>query len=198
MRLVLVPIATLVIAATAAPAQAPTAGGSEELVEKFIAVLPDSRRLHLIDRTPNPALLEPFSRLNPGREEEIRTVLSDAQACISEARNAATLDFLRNVARSLGDEKLRRVIAFYTGPDLARIELLLRRSGRREALSPEEAAELERLKLHYALDDYHAAFNLRLPDLADVPRASECSRSAFARLERSGIRVRRDSPATPR
>src|SRR5262245_39921410 len=109
----------LLLAGLFAVAAEPTPGpASEAVVDRFIAVLPDTQRLARVDRSADAAELERLSQLNPGREADVRRLLEDQAGCAGAARNGEMNRTLRAVARQLGDEKVLRMIRFYEGGDM--------------------------------------------------------------------------------
>jgi hypothetical protein len=197
MRLLLSALALFAPAAAPASAQNPAGSVSDALIERFISVTPESRRLRSVDRTPDPGWLEVYSRLNPGREDEIRAILGEAQACFSEARNRALLDMMKDAARGLGEHRLNRLIELFTGPDFEQLKPIMLRLDNGDTLSPAESAELERLKQAYPIMDYYRALNRGEESLGIPPATVPCSRAAHEKFERNGIQIPRAPGAPP-
>lgn len=170
---------------------------SEALVDRLVSVLPDRPLSWPVESRVDPTLIGILGRLNPGREEEIRTVLTENQICVSRARNAFLVDFIKRALRSLGDDKVRRMIDLFTGPDLARLKLLILKTDKRQPLSPTESEELAALKNAYPIDDYYWAIKSRSEELADLSWGSHCR--GWEELERRGMRIRsKPPPSGPR
>ena len=118
---------------------------SPELVDRFIAALPERQRpLGAVD----PAELARFAQLNPGREGDIRPILESHARCTAPIREASTQRMLRLVAGRLGTSNIEALVRFYEGPDLARFGALAEKADK----SAEENAEFERLQRAYPLE----------------------------------------------
>ena len=134
----------VLIAAALSLAQA-EAPPSPQLVERFIAALPE--RQNPIGQV-DPAELARFAQLNPGREGDIHPILEAHARCTAPVREASTNLMLRLVAARLGTTSVEALIRFYEGPDLLRFGALAAKTDR----SAEENAELERLQRAYPLE----------------------------------------------
>jgi hypothetical protein len=123
---------------------------SPDLVERFIAALPEPRRpLNEVD----PAALARLTELNPGREADLRAILQTHAGCTAPLMSASTARMIRHVAATLGSANVEALIRFYRGPDLARFGALAEKADK----SPEETAELERLQRAYPFEAFMEA-----------------------------------------
>ena len=142
----------LLIAAQAPPGrgQAPADPPSEALIDKFVSVLPDRVR----NRSTVPYELRRLTALNPGREADVRAIFEADPACAA-AIESGLLHILREVARGLGEARLRRMIAFYASPDLDEFEALVRRVEGNPSPSEADKAAWEKLFATYPLADFY-------------------------------------------
>ncbi|MGZ8349261.1 MAG: hypothetical protein ACXWU2_04465 [Allosphingosinicella sp.] len=169
-------------AVQSAPAPAPS---SEALVDQFLRVIPDAELFNRVDRTADPTELQRLGQFNPGRTDDIRPVLETYAGCVGPPRNRMTVHVLRTVARGIGDEKLRRLIAFYQSPDAATLNRL---ASRTTTLSAAEQAEIERITSAYPLAEFAAAMRPNNPafwqqdQVAEILRCDGERDQAFARL----------------
>ena len=125
---------------------------SPELVDRFIAALPDRQRpMDEID----PAALERLVQLNPGREVDLRPILQAHASCIAPLTQASTDRMLRHVAARLGVANIEALIRFYQGPDLARFGALAEKTDKDAA----ESAEFERLIRAYPVEAFMDAMH---------------------------------------
>ena len=123
---------------------------SPELVDRFIASLPDRQRV--MDEI-DPAEMERFARLNPGRESDLRPILQAHATCLLPSTQASTDRMLRQVAARLGVANVEALIRFYQGPDLARFGALAEKTDK----NPAESAEFERLIGDYPVEAFMEA-----------------------------------------
>jgi len=131
-------------AATAAqvppPAQ-PPAPVSEALLDEFLAALPHQEEWKM-GTDPDAQELARIGALNPGREKDVRAVLTESARCTNPAVEAATRRALRVVGTKLGAEKLRRLIAFFRSDDLRRFDAIdaqLQKGAKLSAAQEEDA-----------------------------------------------------------
>lgn len=150
-------LAALLIALQAQPAsaQAPDAP-SAALVERFIAALPDREALAAAGAELDSTELARLSALNPGREAQLRAILRRNAGCTGPVIAAGSLRVFRTIAGNLGEDGVRRLIAFYEGPDYAAFAALAARM--KDAPKPEakDKAALDRLMRAYPLDALNA------------------------------------------
>jgi hypothetical protein len=172
--------AALALQSLAAAAQPPKpAPASEAAIDGLIAVLPDAALLTTVDRKADPAQLERLTGFNPGRADEIRPILETYQTCISLVVNESTLAMIRGVATQLGEAQVKRLTAFYGGPDFARFKELTDRSNRGETLSAADTAVLGGMFARYPIARYRDAVQQRMDAMAqDAPlitKLTKCS-----------------------
>ncbi|MGA9582567.1 MAG: hypothetical protein WBR13_11440 [Allosphingosinicella sp.] len=187
-------IAAALLALQAQPlaAQAPPVAPSEALIDRFIAVIPDRDEF---DRPPSeidPAELSGLVALNPGKEAQVRSILKANLACTGPAVVAGSHRMLRTVARELGEEKLKRLVAFYAGPDYAAFESLAARMEGRADPSDEDKAALAKLMAAYPLQAFLDQMN-RAPEIiaADegfMAAATKCATEQMEALEAAGLK----------
>lgn len=159
---------------------------SPELVDRFIAVLPDRQRpLDEVD----PADLERLVHLNPGREAAVRPILQGHVGCTAPLMRASTDRMLHQVATHLGAANVEALIRFYQGPDLARFGILAEKADK----SPEESAEFERLLRTYPMqafmDAMQAASTSAFFDEAFFEALNACDRARTEALARANLRA---------
>jgi hypothetical protein len=173
-----------------APAEAPTAPASEALVERFMTVIPEADRLNQVDRAADPQELARLGRLNAGRSDEIRPVLEAFAACQSPINNELARTGLRAVARSLGDARLSRLIAFYQSDDFRRLDAIVQRANRGESMTAADEVEAARIMEAYSVADFNATMErvltetylARQDEMAALTRCEEEKRAALERL----------------
>ena len=184
--------ALLALQAGPAPAQAPDAPPNSELVERFIAVLPDRAEIDADSAEVDPAELSAISALNPGKEAQVRSILEANLACSNQAISAGTLRMLRTVARDLGEAKVTRLISFYEGPDYAAFETLGLRMAGSATPAAEDRAAMAKLMETYPLQDWLDRLN-QAPEIiaADegfMSAAMSCAEQQMKALEAAGLK----------
>jgi len=118
---------------------------SPELVDRFIASLPDRQRTaEAIDSE----ALSRLVALNPGREADIRPILRAHSGCTEPLKRSSGERIFRQVAAILGTARVEAMIRFYEGPDLGRFGTLAEKADR----TPEESDELQRLERAYPME----------------------------------------------
>lgn len=133
-------------------AAAAVAPASDASVDAFMAAIPP--------KTPKAAKVDPFEAeqlkdlkaQNPGREKEVDTAFTASVRCKETAGEKVVMDSLRDSARRLGDEKLRRLTAFYKSADYAAFDRLAAKTEAQQ--TPAEQQEFARIKAAYPLQDY--------------------------------------------
>jgi hypothetical protein len=189
-------LAALLAASTEPATSAPPP--TEAQIERFIAALPDSDRLDQVDRTADPRELERLGALNPDRADAIRPVLEEFAGCTGPVENRLYVHMLRVVARTLGAEKLDRLVTFYEREDIAALDPIINRASSGATLSPAEQAEVERIMAAYPLADFAAEMMSFNPDffddalMAEMTRCEQARDASFARL---GVRLLSDEDA---
>jgi hypothetical protein len=185
--------AFLALQAQSLPAQAPpTAAPTEALVERFIAVIPDREEFDKPPSEIDPAELSGLVALNPGKEAQVRKVLKANLACTGPAVVAGSHRMLRTVARALGEEKLKRLVSFYEGPDYAAFKALAGRMEGARTPSAEDSAALARLMGTYPLQAFIEGMG-RAPEIiaADegfMTAATKCASEQMEALEAAGLK----------
>jgi len=178
------------LALWAAPAPAQSAPLSEALVDRFMAALPPPDR----SGTPAPSA-EEISRieaLNPGKSAQIRPILDAYEACAAAESKTQAVALVRDVARALGEAKLRRLTEFYEGPDFVAFEALAARLSRGEELPAGDKAEFERLFSAYPLNEFNetmmrvAQSDAAISGVAE--RFARCSAARKDAFDRSNLR----------
>jgi hypothetical protein len=192
----LLPFLAAFLAATTDPAAA--APASEALIDRFMAVIPDSAGLDRIDRTADPLELDRLAALNPDRIDEIMPVLEAHAACVSPIRNARARSGLRLVARQLGEARLSRLIQFYEGEDFRTVDRLMARG--EEALSAAEREQVQNILAAYPLAEFTEAMSPLNPAFwEEDPFAAEapCLATRNAALTRLGLRIEDETAPIP-
>lgn len=166
---------------------------SDALIDKFISVLPDVSVANEVDRTPDAAELERLSRLNSGRAAEVRRILKAKAACTSTAENASAIAMMRRIARSVGAERVERIIAFYDGEDFNRFAELTGRAEEGETLASSQLAELERIDAAYGLRSFYDAMTAQKDEIIDdkvfVQAIRACQSNAVAALAQARLKA---------
>jgi hypothetical protein len=129
----------------AAPAGAQTMPGEapEALIDQFLAALPHPEEW-AAHTDPDPSEVARIGALNPGREAEVRAILAEHGRCFGPLAEAATRRGLRTIARRLGPDKLRQLIALYASAEFRRFDALSARKEKGEAIPPAEERDAER------------------------------------------------------
>ncbi|HEY0131863.1 MAG TPA: hypothetical protein VGB57_10710 [Allosphingosinicella sp.] len=184
--------ALLALQAQPGGAQAPQAAPSEALVDRFLAVLPDREEIQTRSSDIDAGELKALIALNPGKEAKVRAILQANLACSGEAVSAGTLRMLRTVARDLGEARLKRLIAFYEGPDFAAFKALGTRMEGNPTPSAEDKAAMAKLMEAYPLQAYYEGLN-RAPDIIATDEgfmsaAVKCASEQMAALEAAGLK----------
>src|SRR4051794_3101644 len=104
-------LALLAAAPVSAPAQT-AAPVSEAMVDRLIRALPHQEEFKIVPKFDEQQLAR-LQALNPGHDQDIRSILMAHATCMAHPTEEATMRALRAVARNLGAEKLGRLIAFY-------------------------------------------------------------------------------------
>jgi len=174
----------LVVAASLALAQAEVPP-SPELIDRFIAVLPEP--------SPNPdaldaAELDRLTRLNPGRDSEIRPILEAHARCAGPPTRAAANRAMRRVAGFLGTGNVEAMIRFYQGPDFALFGRLAEKTER----TPQESAEFERLTRTYPVEAFAQAMQRAVTGLFEdealIASFAACDTPKAEALRRANLR----------
>ncbi|HEY0324609.1 MAG TPA: hypothetical protein VGC46_01350 [Allosphingosinicella sp.] len=166
-----------------AQAEAPP---SPDLVERFIAALPEPRRpLNEVD----PAALARLVELNPGREAHLRAILQAHAGCTAPLMRGSTDRMLHHVAGRLGAANLEALIRFYQGPDLARFGTLAEKRDK----TTEETAEFERLMRDYPMEAFmdamqSATASAMFDDESFFVAMNACDRQQSEALARFNLR----------
>lgn len=158
---------------------------SPELVDRFIASLPESRRpVEEVDS----AELGRLVALNPGREADIRPILRSHSGCTGPVKRASADRAMRQVAVALGTTNLETMIRFYEGPDLARFAALAEKAER----TAEETAEFERLQGAYPVEAFMEAMRGATMSVFDdesfFAGLDACDRQRNEALSRANLR----------
>jgi hypothetical protein len=184
--------AFLALQAQSLPAQAPPPAPSEALIDRFIAVIPDRDEFEKPPTEIDPAELSGLVALNPGKEAKVRAVLKANLACTGPAVTAGGHRMLRTVARDLGEEKLKRLVSFYEGPDYAAFKALALRMQGKETPSAEDSAAMARLMGAYPLqafiDGMGRAPEIFAADEGFMTAATKCASEQMEALEAAGLK----------
>ena len=184
--------ALLVLQAHPASAQAPEAAPSEALVERFLAVLPDSEELSSGGLEVDAEELKGLVALNPGKEAQVRAILQANLPCSREAATALALRMMRTIARDLGEARLQRLVSFYEGPDYAAFAALAQRMSGNSPPSPEDEAAMAKLMEAYPLQALHDGLGRSGEIIAADPHfmgaATKCASEQMAALEAAGLK----------
>ncbi|HYW14705.1 MAG TPA: hypothetical protein VE891_00935 [Allosphingosinicella sp.] len=179
-------------AAQAAPAEAVSAAPAEALIDRFIAVLPDREEIDKAGGEIDPIELARLATLNPGKEAQVRKVLQANLACTGPAASSASLRMLRTVARNLGDDRLRKLIGFYEGPDYAAFGALARRMAGKAIPSAADGAAMAKLMGAYPLQAFQEqmgrAEEIMTADAPFMEAAWNCAAEQEKALEAAGLK----------
>ena len=174
------------------PAQAPAAGPSEALIDRFIAVIPDRAEFEKPPTEIDSGELGALVALNPGKEAQVRSVLKANLACTGPAIKAGSLRMLRTVAHELGEEKLKRLVGFYEGPDYAAFKTLAARMSGQATPSAEDSAAMAKLMGAYPLqafiDGMGRAPEIIAADEGFMTDAMKCASQQMDALEKAGLK----------
>lgn len=180
-------------AAQPAPAEALEAAAGEALIDRFIAVLPDRDAFGAGTQEIDAAELARLVALNPGKEAQVRSVLQSNLACTGPAIEAGSLRMLRTVARNLGDSRLRKLVAFYGGPDYAAFGALAARIGDKPKPSAEDSAAMAKYMAAYPLQAFHEQLSRAEEIIAADPgfmtEAMKCASEQVEGLEAAGLKA---------
>jgi hypothetical protein len=181
--------------ALAQPAAAPAAQAApgEALIDRFIAAIPDRDQIDAVATEIDPGELAALAALNPGKEAQIRSILQANLACTGPAIAAGSLRMLRTIARNLGEEKLKRLIAFYEGPDYAAFAALAARMEGKDKPSAEDSAAMAKMMGAYPLQAFHAQLNgaadIIGADQGFMKDAMRCATEQVAALDKAGLKA---------
>lgn len=190
----------LVFAAALFVLQAPTSAAepakgvpSEALVDRFIAAIPDREAMTAADGEIDSGELERLTALNPGKEAQLRGILEANVACTDPAIAAGTLRMMRTIARDLGEEKLKKLVGFYEGPDYAAFQALALRMESAAAPSAGDKAAMARFMAAYPLQDFMDGMNragqIIAGDKVFVTAAMDCAEKQMAALDAAGLKA---------
>jgi len=144
----------LLLAIASSAAQPPA---QDAVVDEFIRSLPPSRKKRSgIDPDEEVKLSDLISR-HPGQSDAISVAFAAQAHCAARAGDTAVDKALRQSAKALGDEKLRKLMQFYSSADAKRFAVLSEKKGASGTLSPSERAEFDRISSAYPLADFVAA-----------------------------------------
>ena len=193
----LLPILFTLVSPTVAAAQTPAAPAVPGSVfQAFLAALPDAQRLKAPSRTPDPKELARLTALNPGKAARLRAILGQYEACIGPASDKAKDGMFRQVAATLGEQKVRALTAFYTGPEFKRFEALFAPRPGGETLAVAEQAEADALFAKYPVVQFRdamlAAGQMLGSDGAFIDVIMACSMTREEALDREGLRQSED------
>jgi hypothetical protein len=165
---------------------------SDALVERFLAVLPERAEIDAPAAEVDPAELSALVALNPGKEGQVRSILEASLPCSSQAISAGTLRMLRTIARDLGEERLKRLVGFYEGPDYAAFAALGTRMESAETPSREDRAAMAKLMETYPLQAYldrmNRAQEIIAADEGFMTAAMKCAEEQMTALEAAGLK----------
>ncbi|HYG47778.1 MAG TPA: hypothetical protein VD846_07525 [Allosphingosinicella sp.] len=174
-------------------AQAAQAAPSEALIDRFLAVLPDRAQIEAVETEIDPGELKALVALNPGKEAQISSILRANLACTGPAVSAGTLRMLRTIARELGEEKLKRLVGFYEGPDYAAFAALAARMEGVAAPSAEDSAAMAKLMGAYPLQAFHQqlsrAEEIFAADQGFMAAAMKCASEQVEALTKAGLKA---------
>ncbi|MBO9712431.1 hypothetical protein [Sphingomonas sp.] len=154
----------------------------EALARRFVSVLPAS------DEAAEPTRLDEgqaqrqadLVKANPGKADAVRAAFARRIACSDEKRDAMLPAMMLAIARSLSDEQLQSLIAFYTSPDFARLSAL-----------DGESAEAKALMARYPLEKFAEAMKAYATAhvIEDVMAAEQaCDAELDEALAKTGVR----------
>jgi hypothetical protein len=160
---------------------------SEATVDAFVAAIPPQK--------PEPPRGHGFERwleeLNPGRDNDIRSIVSTYEECIDATRQRYLIEAVRSTASRLGEERLRRLVAFYGSADAKPYEELSKRDP--SSLSATEKATWDRILAKYPLADYLTSekqtFEQMMGPGGYVDTLSKCDPAFDAELAKRGLRA---------
>jgi hypothetical protein len=180
------------LAAFAAAGGAAPEPADEVLVDRLIAVLPESATI-AADAANEASELARLLRLNPGRRDELKAILDAGNRCAQAEDRRALRIIVRAVTAQLGAEKVERMIRFYGSPHYRVLRGFAHRATAREKLSPPEKDELERAAAAYPIREFGLAMRKATKELlstGDLPDYRACGIQQEAALERAKLRAR--------
>lgn len=174
------------------PAQAPEAAPSEALIDRFIAVLPDREAISEAGEEIDAGELSRLTALNPGKEAQVRAILQKNLACTGPEITAGSLRMLRTVARNLGEDRLKKLVGFYAGPDYAAFAALAARMEGKATPSAEDSAAMAKFTGTYPLQAFHGqlsrAEEIIAADQGFMTAAMKCTSEQIEALEAAGLK----------
>jgi hypothetical protein len=187
-------LAALIFSAAALPqgllAQPPVFTVSEALLDEFVAALPHPEEWAM-STDPDAEELARIEALNPGREKDVRAVLTDSARCSAPVIEAGTRRALRVVGARLGPDKLRRLIAFYRSDEFRRLDSVDTQRQKGAVLSAAQEEEFSRvMAAHPEARDFatgvQGSGDIIAKDpvfVRDVSRCGAAQAAAFARAK---------------
>ena len=176
-----------------ASAEAPESPPSAALVDRFIAVLPDRDAIGAAGEELDAAELSRLVALNPGKEAQLRVILQRNVACTGPEIVAGSLRMFRTVAGNLGAAKVRRLIAFYEGPDYAAFAALAARTEGNPAPSPKDKLAMDKLLRDYPLqalnEQLSKAGQIFAADQAFIGAAMKCATEQRDAMTTAGLKA---------
>lgn len=136
--------------ATQLPAQ-------DAVVDAFIRSLPPSVRKKSATDPDERAKLSDLIAGYPGQSDAITAAFADQAHCEARAGDVAVDKALRQSAKALGNEKLRKLTQFYLGADAKRLAVLSEKKSASGTLSASDQAEFDRISNAYPLTAFLAA-----------------------------------------
>jgi len=174
------------LAATPALAQpaSPMPPVPESMLDELLTALPHQEEWAMT-ADPDPQEVARFVALNPGRERDVRTILSDHTRCLAPALVATTRRAIRVVGTRLGADKVRRLIAFYRSDDLRRMDAIDAAGQAGGKITPAQEEELARIR---AANPVVAEFAAGIQNIGGIVAEdsvfmNEATRCATARAE---------------
>lgn len=193
MKPLLFAIALFALHGPAAAAEPAKGAPSEALVDRFIAAIPDREALTAAEGEIDAGELERLTALNPGKEAQLRKILESNLACTGPAITAGTMRMLRTLARDLGEEKLKKLVGFYEGPDYAAFSALALRMESGAAPSAGDKAAMAKFMAAYPLQDFMDGMNragqIIAGDEVFMTAAMDCAEKQMAALEGAGLKA---------
>jgi len=116
---------------------------TDSLYAEFLAALPHQEEWDP-GTEPDPGWLARLGALNPGREAEVRAILTDQARCLAPALGPATRRMLRAIADRLGADKVRTLIRLYRSEEFRRFDAIDMARRKQGSVTSAQEAALER------------------------------------------------------
>lgn len=165
---------------------------SDAQFERFMAVMPDPDRMNAQNAPtePDPEKLAAHLEANPGKEEELKGPLLRERLCMHEPTRRFVALVMRSTLNVMGPEKTEKLIGFYGGDGIVKLEALMPRLEKGDLAAQTEAKTLLKGSFaeEFAMTSADAAAQLAMePNYAEAREA--CARTLEADLSAAGLKA---------